>query len=163
MINALTVPRHEWTQPSPRYESIPTSDVYESLFRLFPRCDQYDLGFYVRAIMSAAFDIWAIDNRLKDPYIPHYPPAYEPVTKMEQYRTPGYIDRVIDSVVWGDIDLVNLMSENRVQYNALGNQLTRLAQRFESFYPPTQYDSLLDIQMSVVHWYLKDMVILIRT
>lgn len=156
------LPRAQWNSHYPRYEAIPTRDVFLSLMRLFPMCGEYDVGHLCRHMLATTFDVWAIDNRLKDPYMPHHPPMYEPPTKMGSQPQPTFYERVMDSVVWADIDMVNTIDRNRVQDSDFRRIIALLVQRLENFYPPTGYDSLLDIRMDVHDWLRNDMVVYIH-
>lgn len=161
----LSINRHEWNGYYPRYDLIPTHDVYDGLRQLLHtpgELGEFGVRMVCRRFLSVVFDIWAIDNRLKDPYVPHYPPMYEPPTPMDTYTRPTLYERILDSVVWGDPDITELFRINKVQDSDFRRVIRDMTERLEVMYPPTGYDSLLDIQMEVRDWHQKDMVIHIR-
>lgn len=156
------LPRMQWNVHCPRYEAIPTHDVFLALLRLFPKNSECDVIHLCRHFLSTTFDIWAIDNRLKDPYMPHHPPMYEPPIKMENKALPTFYDRVMDSVVWADIDMVTTMVYNNVKDTDFRRIIETLVGRLEILYPPTGYDSLLDTHLSIHDWMRNDMVVFVR-
>jgi hypothetical protein len=67
----------------------------------------------------------------------------------------------MDSVVWGDIDMVTTMVDNHVKDTDFRRIIEALVNRLEIFYPPTGYDSLLDIHLSIHDWMRNDMVVFV--
>lgn len=156
------LPRNKWNTHYPRYEAIPTRDVFREVRHLLGHVSEVDTKILCRHLLSTTFDIWAIENRFKDPYMPHYPPMYEPPIKMAGVPTPSFYERVMDSVVWADIDLVQALTKNQAKDIDFRSIIDRLVRRLESMYPPTGYDGLQSITLNVHDWTLDDMIVLIR-
>jgi len=156
------LPRQLWNTNYPRYEVIPTRDVFLDVRRMLGYAPDVDICILCRQLLSTTFDIWAIENRFKDPYMPHYPPMYEPCVKMSGHPVPTFYDRVMDSVVWPDIDLVRIFTDNGVKDEEFRSIINRVVQRLESMYPPTGYDGLQSISLNVHDWAMEDMVVYVH-
>lgn len=157
----IPIKREEWPSFSPRYEAIPTQDIYDDLRELLHTNHGYSgsqVDQICKKFLETTFSLWASDNHLSTPN--HY--TQDPPGKMDGFRKLSFYEKVLDNVIWRDSDIVLLFEANRVPEDKFRNLINQLLIRLEQLYPPTGYESLLDVRVDVHQWQRHDMIVYIR-